>query len=349
MKKKYKNAKTRRIGWFNLKAQLTTLVTAELVVGILVSVGVVMLIRYGFGWDLHSPLLPQIAVLTLAFMIVGTRFLSKMFFDPIKRLREGMKQVADGDFSVQLTTRSSSPEIQEMFQSFNLMVQELRATEILQSDFVSGVSHEFKTPINAIEGYAMLLQGSGDQSDEQQQYVDKILFNTKRLSDLVGNILLLSKIENQSIETDRTRFRLDEQIRQSIVGLESAWEARETEFDVELDSVEYLGGEAMLRHVWDNLIGNAIKFGPQGGTVRLRLSQMEDGILFTVEDEGPGLSDEAKKHIFDKFYQADTSHKQEGYGLGLALVKRILTAAGGSVAAENREEGGCRFTVKLSK
>jgi signal transduction histidine kinase len=235
----------------------------------------------------------------------------------------------------------------EIYTGFNLMAHELSSTEILQTDFVSNVSHEFKTPINAIEGYSTLLQGSENLDDEQKEYIEKILFNTQRLSSLVGSILLLSKLENQQIPTNQTEYRLDEQIRQSVVALESAWVQKDIELDVELDRVSYLGNEQMMRHVWDNLISNAVKFSPQGGTVKLCLTQKARKLTFTIEDQGPGLSEDAQKHIFDKFYQEDSSHKQEGSGLGLALVKRILTIEKGQITAENIPDGGCRFTVTL--
>ena len=309
---------------FSLRGRLILLVSAEIIVSILLALGLSELLNHLLPADVTIPFFAELIVLSLLIGAVVTNLLSRYFFDPIKQLGRAMERVADGDFSVQLKTKSSSKEIQEVYSGFNLMTHELSATEVLQTDFVSNVSHEFKTPINAIEGYTMLLQGGDNLDEDQRQYVDKILFNTKRLSDLVSNILLLSKIENQSIETHRVNFRLDEQIRQSIVALEPAWTEKEIEFDVELASVTHLGNEGLLRHVWDNLIGNAIKFSPQKGLVRIRLDKREEGIVFTVEDNGPGISQEAKKHIFDKFYQADSSHKQEGNGLGLALVKRIL-------------------------
>ena len=177
--------------------------------------------------------------------------------------------------------------------------------------------------------------------------MEKILYNTNRLSSLVGSILLLSRLENQQIPSHRSRYRLDEQIRQSIVGLEAAWADKDIEFDVELSRAEYLGNEAMMRHVWDNLIGNAVKFSPRGGAVRMTLGKTEQDLVFTIEDSGPGLSEEDMRHVFDKFYQADSSHRQEGNGLGLALVKRVLALEDGEIRVENRPEGGCRFTVTL--
>ena len=152
---------------------------------------------------------------------------------------------------------------------------------------------------------------------------------------------------HQQIAVNQTAYRLDEQIRQSLVALETAWTQKDIELDVELERVSYLGNESMMRHVWDNLISNAVKFSPQGSTVKLRLTEKLQKLIFTIEDQGPGLSEEAQKHIFDKFYQEDSSHKQEGNGLGLALVNRILTIEKGQITAENIPEGGCRFTVTL--
>lgn len=349
MKTSVQRGKQRNCGKnrFSLRTRLTLLVSAELVLCVLIALGLATLLQGFINTD--SPLVLMMALLVVSLVIgfLVTSLLSKLFFDPIKRLRKAMEQVAEGDFSVRLEDKSSSREITEIYSGFNLMAKELGATEILQTDFVSNVSHEFKTPINAIEGYTTLLQ-SDNLDEEQKQYVEKILFNTRRLSSLVGSILLLSKIENQSIQTNRTRYRLDEQIRQSIVALEPAWEKKEIEFDVDMDRVEYVGDESMMRHVWDNLIGNAIKFDPPCGMVRIRLSQTGEKITFTIEDCGPGLTEEAKKHLFDKFYQADSSHKEEGNGLGLALVKRILAISGGEITAENLDGGGCRFTVILT-
>lgn len=346
-RERFESIRRKKDDRFNLRVRMTLMVASELVFSAMVAIAVAALLRPYLeeNFRFWMPL-----VLILTSLIVGTAItslLSKVFFDPFKKLMTAMEQVADGDFSVRLEEQSSSKEVMEIYTGFNMMAHELGATEMLQSDFVSNVSHEFKTPINAIEGYSMLLQGSDNLSPDQEIYVEKILFNTHRLSSLVSSILLLSKLENQQIPTNRTPYRLDEQIRQSIVAKEPEWEKKDIEFDVEMDSIEYIGNEPMMRHVWDNLIGNAIKFDPQCGIIRMRLAKKDGGILFTIEDSGPGLSEEALKHIYDKFYQADSSHKEEGNGLGLALVKRILTLENGSIQAENLSGGGCRFTVLL--
>ena len=332
---------------FGLRTRLVFFVTLEIEICILIAVGVDALLKQVLQVPFEIPLLLELVGVSMLIGLLVTNQLSKYFFNPIKKLREAIGKVADGDFTVELKSKSNSKEIQEIYSGFNLMTHELRATEILQMDFLSHASHELKTPISAIEGYAALLRSGMDLSEEQRECVEKIIFNTKRLSSLTSSILLLSKLENQEIPTNRSKFLVDEQIRQSIVALESQWEKKDIELDVELCEAEYYGNEPLMRHVWDNLIGNAIKFSPNGSTVKIQLVRKLTKIVFTVEDQGPGIPEESIRHVFDKFYQADSAHRQEGSGLGLALVEKILTLEKGSVKAENREEGGCRFTVTL--
>ena len=283
-------------------------------------------------------------------IIIGyiiTFFLGKLFFGPITKLSNGMHEVSKGNFDIRLETKTPFREIKDMYSNFNLMTKELGATEILQTDFVSNVSHEFKTPINAIEGYATLLQCNPDCCEEERIYTEKILFNTRRLSALVGNILLLSKVDNKAIRSNVKKYRLDEQLRQSVLSFEREWEEKEIELDIDLEEIEYEGNENLMFHVWNNLIGNAVKFNPKEGLLKIRLSEENGEIICTVEDSGPGIEQDSIEHIFDRFYQSDSSHKEEGNGLGLALVKNILALYGGKVFAENRPEGGAKFTVIL--
>ena len=332
---------------FSLRVRLVLLVAAELVASIVLAVWLGGLLdRYILtAWEI--PLTVYLLVVSLSVGIVVTMFLSRLFFAPIKTLRSAMGQVAEGNFEIQLHSRSSSREIQEIYSGFNLMTQELRSMEILQTDFVSNVSHEFKTPLGAIEGYSTLLQDCENLTFQQQAYVDKIIFNTQRLSTLTGSILLLSKLENQQIPTGQSRFSLDEQIRQSIVDMEPVWESKDIELDVEMDEVFYFGNETLMCHVWSNLLSNALKFSPQGGIVEIRLTRQRERIQFCVKDHGPGIPEEAMPHIFSRFYQADSSHKQEGNGLGLALVDTIMKLENGRVQAENCPDGGCQFVVFL--
>ena len=297
-----------------------------------------------------SASVPDIVWLVSVGIVLGILtiiFLNRFFSGPISTLGNAVKRVAEGDFSVRLPTDKGFKEAREISENFNMMVKELGATEILQTDFVSNVSHEFKTPITAIEGYVTLLGDSDGTTPEQQKYIEKILLNTNRLSTLVGNILLLSKIDNQGIQPKSSTFRLDEQIRSSIVELEPKWTEKGCELDVELDEIIHTGNENLLIHVWKNLIENAIKFGPRDGVIRITLQRTDGRTVFSVADSGKGISDEDKNHIFDRFYQSDSSHKSEGNGLGLALVKQIVNTEGGEVNVFNKEGGGCIFTVIL--
>lgn len=302
--------------------------------------------RHWFGVTPELPIFVWAMVFSGTIGVAVTNHMTKMLIDPIAKLRSAMREVADGDFKVEAKCESRIQDVQDIYDSFNSMVRELSTTETLQTDFISDVSHEFKTPINAIEGYASLLEGE-PSPEEQRAYVEKILFNTRRLSALTGNILLLSKLSNQSILPQKTQFRLDEQIRQAIVALEQKWSEKELGFEVELAETPFFGYESLLPHVWTNLIGNAVKFSPKGGEIRMKMMRTEGAVVFTIEDDGPGIVPGDEKHIFTKFYQGESSHGMEGNGLGLALVRQIVEMSGGSVDVRNLEAGGCRFTVRL--
>ncbi len=302
--------------------------------------------RHWFGVTPELPIFVWAMVFSGTIGVAVTNHMTKMLIDPIAKLRSAMREVADGDFKVEVKCESRIQDVQDIYDSFNSMVRELSTTETLQTDFISDVSHEFKTPINAIEGYASLLEGE-PSPEEQRAYVEKILFNTRRLSALTGNILLLSKLSNQSILPQKTQFRLDEQIRQAIVALEQKWSEKELGFEVELAETPFFGYESLLPHVWTNLIGNAVKFSPKGGEIRIKMMRTEGAVVFTIEDDGPGIVPGDEEHIFTKFYQSESSHGMEGNGLGLALVRQIVEMSGGSVDVQNLEVGGCRFTVRL--
>ncbi len=311
------------------------------------ALAVVWLLNRRFGVWLGIPYMLRvllISILSGAAIAVG---LSKIFVSPMMKLGDAMRKVAGGDFTVRLDCTSKIRDVREVYGSFNTMVKELGNTETLQTDFVSNVSHEFKTPINAIEGYASLLQDSQLTDEQKNAYIDKIIFNTRRLSDLVGNILLLSKVNNQTISLKASTFRLDEQVRQSILALESKWEKKEIEFDIDLDEIEHTGYENLLSHVWLNLIDNAVKFSPQNGQIRIRLKQLAGSVTFSIWDNGLPIPEADIDRIFNKFYQGDNSHASEGNGLGLALVRKIVAAAHGTINVTSSEDAGTEFVVAL--
>lgn len=332
-----------------LKWGISTLFTIATIVEIIFILAVVMFFSRLFHVSLNE--LPKYSLIAVLVVIIGGTtdwFVNRMLLSPIRRLNEAMDKVANGNFDVYLEPGDRIKEVNSIYEKFNIMTKELRSTEIMQNDFVSNVSHEIKTPITSIEGYTMLLQNEGISEEDRKMFVEKILFNTRRLSELVGNILLLSKLDNQVIVAKKKKFRLDEQIRQSILLLEPKWVKKEIEFDVELESVLFEGNESLLLHIWNNLIDNAIKFSPEGEMIVLRLKKENGKTEFVIADAGPGIPQEHQQRIFHRFYQADDSRTQEGNGLGLALVKKILDLYQGEITIENLPEKGCRFTVVLS-
>lgn len=276
-------------------------------------------------------------------------FIGRRVLTPLVKLSSASKEVARGNFDVTVSDSSKMEEVQSTFRNFNAMVRELKSISTLSSDFIANVSHEFKTPLSVIEGYAMLLQDDRLTAQEREDYLNKILVNTRRLNTLVGNILMLSKMETKPLPEQYTRFRLDEQLRQVVAQLEPQWSAKGISFRVRLDEVELLGWEQVLPYVWSNLISNAIKFCPSGSVIALTLLEQRECAVVTVSDRGCGMEPDVQERIFEKFYQGDTSHKSEGNGLGLALVRQIVELSQGVVEVESQPGKGSTFRVILPK
>lgn len=292
-----------------------------------------------------------VALLAVALVVVSlmSYFVGRRILTPMVKLSKASKEVARGNYNICISDSSKLEEVQTTFRNFNAMVRQLDSISTLSSDFVSNVSHEFKTPLTAIEGYATLLQDHTLSQNDRDEYVEKIIYNTHRLSALVGSILTLSKIESDHLAPQYALFRLDEQIRQAVVMLEPEWSAKDILFDAVLDEITIHSCESLLLHVWTNLIGNAIKFSPVGSQIELRLFEQKECVVFSVQDHGCGMSKEVQAHIFDKFYQGDPSHKSKGYGLGLPMVKRIIELTDGVLELTSVPEEGSVFRVILPK
>ena len=266
---------------------------------------------------------------------------------PVNSLIHATKRVAEGDFSVRVPEPTVLGEVSELVRSFNNMVSELSGIEMFRADFINNFSHEFKTPIVSIRGFARQLQRDDLSDGQRREYAGIIASEAERLSNMTANILLLTKLENQQIVTDRTEYRLDEQLRGAILLLEKAWSAKEIDLQLDLEEVTFLGNEEMVNHIWLNILGNAIKFSHQGGQVRV-LCHAEGGrAVVTVSDDGIGMDETARRHIFEKFYQGDSAHAAEGYGLGLSLVKRIVDLCGGAIDVASQPDKGSTFRVEL--
>ena len=318
-----------------------------------VTLGVSALLTLLLEWLTNTHFtVPTIVWMVLFSVVLGgglSIIMSRFFLRPVTRMGRAMERVAAGDFTVRLDNPGALGEMRDSYAHFNTMTRALAATETLQSDFISNVSHEFKTPINAIEGYAMLMQDAGNDPALQREYADKILLSTRRLSELVNNILLLSKVDNQTMPVEKHPYRLDEQLRRAILLLERKWTQKQIEWDVDMDEATYTGNESLMLHVWVNLLDNAIKFDPVGGEIRLRLHCESTCIRITVSDNGPGIPKDQQSAIFERFYQADGSHKSEGNGLGLALARRIVRMCGGEISVSSEPGKGSCFTVELPR
>ena len=284
-------------------------------------------------------------------LIVGTSIaaiIGKIILAPIIKISAALMEVGKGNFNIKLKEEKHHvKELKKMSHNFNIMVNELNNIETFRNDFITNVSHEFKTPLASIDGYTMLLQDSNLTEEEKNEYIEKILNNTKRLSNLVYTILQISKLENQGIIAEKRKFKLDEQFRQTLLFLEPKWANKNIELDINLDETTFYGNEELLDQVWVNILDNAIKFTPDKGMITCTLRQSSGWITAIISDTGVGMPEDVQKHIFDKFYQGDKSHSSEGNGLGLALVKRIINLCGGIIDVNSELGKGSIFTIKL--
>lgn len=290
-----------------------------------------------------------LALISILFGSLISMFALRHVLNPIMELSKAMQKVAKGDYTIRLEPPPHGPksEMYDLWGSFNQMVQELGSTETLHADFVSNVSHEFKTPLAAISGYATLLQDDTLTVEERNEYVNTIIQSTKALTKMTGNILSLSRLETQTIISEKESFRVDEQIRQCILRLEPVWSARNLNIDPDLDRIIWNGNVELTSHIWTNLLENAVKFTPPGGEIRITAQEKDPWLVITFQDSGIGMSPEVQAHIFDKFYQGDPSHKKKGNGLGLALVRKIVTLYGGSIQVESQPDLGSSFRILL--
>ncbi len=287
--------------------------------------------------------------LLIVSVVIGTA-LAALFgkgpLRPLGKLIEATKQIAAGNFDVRVEFKGPR-EVLELANSFNTMAKELSSIETLRTDFVNNVSHEFKTPVSSILGFARLLQKNTISEADRNEYLGIIVTESLRLQKMASNVLTLSKLDNQQIAPESATFLLDEQLRQMILLLEPQWKKKHLTMDVDLHSVKYTGNEELLCQVWINLLDNAIKFSPIGATVEISL-QVKEGVLeVAIADYGIGMDEETKEHLFDRFYQSDKSRSTEGNGLGLSLVYRILQLYGGEISVDSTQSEGSCFTIKL--
>ena len=288
------------------------------------------------------------AIIGLVLVIV----VFKHIVGPIRKMTIATKKVAKGDFSVQIDNgrKYRKDEIGLLTDNFNMMVRELESNEYLSKEFMSNVSHEFKTPIASIQGFAKLLKDDKLSEEEKQEYIDIIIEESERLANLSSNIQHLSKLENKKELIKKEKVAIDEQIRKCIVILNNKLEEKNIEIGMDEDKDVFVDvNEDMLQQVWINLINNAIKYTQNGGRIDIIIDEFKDKVIVEVKDNGIGIKEENLEKIFDKFYQEDASHNSEGNGLGLAIVSKIIELHKGSIEVKSKVREGTSFIVTLPK
>lgn len=269
---------------------------------------------------------------------------------PVRQIQNALKQITNGDFSVRLDTRGCNADFAEIMESINVMTEELSGVETLRTDFIADVSHEMKTPLAVIGNYGTLLQNRDLTQDERTAYAAVITDTAHRMADLMTNILKLNRLENQQIYPQTETFDLGEQLCEALLQFESVWEQAEISPETDIpENITVCADKTLLQPVWSNLLSNAFKFTPAHGTVRVALTADDTFATVTVSDTGCGMTPQVGAHIFEKFYQGDTSHAMQGNGLGLALVKRIMDITGGEISVSSVVGKGTTFTVKLPR
>ena len=288
-----------------------------------------------------------VCMLVAVSMVVMIR---SVFIRPIRKTMKAMNELAQGRFDTRIDFSDAvyvPSEIRDFAESFNKAAGELQGTELLRKDFVNNFSHEFKTPIVSISGFADLLLEEEIPPEDQKEYLRIIRDESRRLTELSENILMLNRIESQTILTGKTTFRLDEQIRQCVLVTGQKWKDKNLEFPVELEDTQICGNEALLKEAWINLLDNAAKFSPEGEVVSVVMNRSDSKLSVTITDHGPGMDEKTRAHCFEQFYQGDTSHRIKGNGLGLTMVRKIVELHEGSISVDTASGRGCAITVSL--
>ena len=339
-----KNPPASLLGTMSLLVLILVLVFAALALGIYTLVEQLVRLEsqdYTLLWSILILVVSAILGVVLAILIF------QRYLEPLARLMQATQAVAAGDYSVRVEIRGARGDVAEYIRSFNKMDEELGSVEMLRSDFVNTFSHEFKTPLISIRGFAKLLQTRNLTEEQRQTYTDTIVREAERLTAMSTHILELTQYENTEIVSGKTSYSLDEQLRRCIHLQERSWLQKGLTVEGELEPVEFYGNEELVEHIWSNLISNAIRFTPAGGQITVLLRRGAGEVTVTVSDTGIGMDAETQRHIFDKFYRADQLSEVRGNGLGLAIVRRAVELCGGSVQVYSKVGCGATFIVTL--
>ena len=288
----------------------------------------------------------NVILITFLFVVIyaGTRYFTVI--RPLRRIDQVLEKVSSGDFSEKIDETSIIGNFRPVARKLNRMIGELESSAVMKTDFVSNISHELKTPLAAMQNYGSLLKSPGLPENERIEYAEGVVNASRRMSELITNILRLNKLENQEIFPNHHAYDLSEQLVQCILNFEDRWEEKKIDLDIDIpEGVQIKADEELLSIVWNNLLSNALKFTEEGGRVAVSVQQSTESVTVKVRDDGIGMEPEIQKHIFEKFYQGDTSHAVKGNGLGLALVKRIIDITKGDIRVSSAPGEGTEFTV----
>lgn len=329
-----------------------------LTLGILISwvIGIVVGITINYIIERYVPFDTEIQyVLLIMAFVLGSACLgfpialliTRKSMNVLDNLNETINKIAECDFNTSLPPISQNEQISMVVNNFNRMIKQLSSVSILKNDFISGFSHEFKTPIVSVKGYAELLKDNDNLTQEQKEYVKIIIEESERLSKLSEKTMLLAKLDSQSIVEQQEEFSLSGQIEDCILLLDNSLKEKNIEIDSSLEDVNIVSSQDLLKEVWINLLVNSIKYTSSGGKITVSLKVKHNNAVIEIKDNGIGMTDEVKKHIFDKFFQVDNSHSQKGIGLGLSIVLRILELLNGNINCESELNQGTTMTVVL--
>jgi len=290
-------------------------------------------------------------IIPLSALLGGVNnYLNKTTLNHVTSISEAMEKAANGDFETELIMdgKSYSAKIYaDIYDNYNKMCAELKQVQILRGDFINKYSHEFKTPITSINGFAELLLAQNVSAEEQTQYLRIIADESARLAELANSTMLLSKLDSQTVVTDKILYSLDEQLRHCLILLSSQWQNKRISIESELEEINYYGNPKLMEQLWLNLLSNAVKFTPESGKIKVHLSATDDGVCVSIADSGYGMSEEVAEHIFEKYYKGEKTHNKQGMGLGLSIAKRVVELADGEIKVKSKPNEGSVFTVNL--
>lgn len=342
-----------------IRARLTIIVLLAVIGTAALSLTLSFLVRNGvilqrddvmgrmiFGFPLRDVILLALGIGAVLVLVLTV---SRSTVNPVVELNRATKEIASGNFDITVNIRDRIEEFGELERNFNRMAAQLKSNEYLRKDFISNVSHQLRTPLSIVRGYAELLAEGGLSESEQKEYARYIADEAQRLTNLTGDMLRLSRMDNHALQPKKEPFRLDEQLRQVVLRHEKRCREKELTLELSLENVDYEGDEELLGQIWDNLLDNAVKFTAAGGGIVLTLRESPGSVVVTVRDNGAGMNGETLQRIFEQFYRGDASRRGEGNGLGLPLARRVAELHGGSIRVESEEGRGSTFIVTLPK